>query len=73
MDFSNMGSIKELLKAGGPVLILLVCLSVYSISVMIERFLRYRQLRKKYEVERNHCTPHSVHAALLMYGEPQEV
>ena len=43
MDFSNMGSIKELLKAGGPVLILLVCLSVYSISVMIERFLRYRQ------------------------------
>lgn len=43
MDFSNMGSIKELLKAGGPVLILLVCLSVYSISVMIERFLKYRQ------------------------------
>lgn len=43
MDFSSMGSMKELLKAGGPVLILLVCLSVYSISVMIERFLRYRQ------------------------------
>lgn len=43
MDFSNMGNIKELLKAGGPVLILLLCLSVYSISVMIERFLRYRQ------------------------------
>lgn len=43
MDFTQMGSIKELLKAGGPVLILLVCLSVYSISVMIERFLRYRQ------------------------------
>ena len=43
MDFTQMGSIKELLKAGGPILILLVCLSVYSISVMIERFLKYRQ------------------------------
>lgn len=43
MDFTQMGSIKELLKAGGPVLILLCCLSVYSIAVMIERFLRYRK------------------------------
>ncbi|MBQ4493543.1 MAG: MotA/TolQ/ExbB proton channel family protein [Elusimicrobiaceae bacterium] len=43
MDFTQMGSIKELLKAGGPVLILLCCLSVYSIAVMIERFLKYRK------------------------------
>ena len=43
MDFTQMGSIKELLKAGGPVLILLCCLSVYSIAVMIERFLKYKQ------------------------------
>ncbi len=42
MDFTQMGSIKELLKAGGPVLILLMCLSVYSIAIMIERFLKYR-------------------------------
>ena len=43
MDFNQMGSIKELLKAGGPVLILLLCLSVYSIAIMIDRFLKYRQ------------------------------
>ncbi|MDR0734297.1 MAG: MotA/TolQ/ExbB proton channel family protein [Elusimicrobiota bacterium] len=42
MDFSQMGSIKELLKAGGPVLVLLLVLSVYSVSVMIERFFKYR-------------------------------
>lgn len=43
MDFTQMGNIKALLKAGGPVLILLLCLSVYSISVMIDRFIRYRK------------------------------
>lgn len=43
MDFNQMGSIKELLKAGGPVLILLLCLSVYSLAIMIDRFLKYRQ------------------------------
>lgn len=43
MDFANMGSMKELIKAGGPVLFILVALSVYSISVMIERFLSYRK------------------------------
>ena len=43
MDFTQMGSIRELLKAGGPVLILLMCLSVYSIAIMIERFLNYRK------------------------------
>ena len=42
MDFTQMGNIKELLKAGGPVLILLLCLSIYSIAVMIERFFKYR-------------------------------
>lgn len=42
MDFSQMGSLKELLKAGGPVLILLVVLSVYSLSIMIDRFIKYR-------------------------------
>ncbi len=43
MDFTQMGNIKELLKAGGPVLILLMCLSVYSIAIMIDRFLKYRR------------------------------
>ncbi len=42
MEFSQMGSLKELLKAGGPVLILLIILSVYSLSVMIDRFFKYR-------------------------------
>lgn len=43
MDFSQMGNIKELLKAGGPVLYLLILLSVYSISIMIDRFIRYNK------------------------------
>lgn len=42
MDFSHMGSLKELLRAGGPVLILLILLSVYSLSIMIDRVLRYK-------------------------------
>lgn len=39
MDFTN---IKELLAAGGPVLILLVLLSIYSVSLILERFFRIR-------------------------------
>ena len=42
MQFADMGSIKELIKAGGPVLFLLVFLSVYSISVMIDKYFKYR-------------------------------
>ena len=37
-----MTNMKELFKAGGPVLVLLIFLSVYSISIMIDRFLKYR-------------------------------
>ena len=43
MDFSQIGSIQELFKAGGVVLVLLLCLSIYSLSVMIERFFKYRK------------------------------
>ena len=41
MEFSQIGSVQELFKAGGPILILLICLSVYSLSVMIDRFFKY--------------------------------
>ncbi len=47
MDFSQIGSVQELFKAGGVVLILLLCLSIYSISVMIERFFIYRKTINK--------------------------
>ena len=47
MGFADMGNIKELIKAGGPVLFLLVFLSVYSLSVMIDRFLKYRKYINK--------------------------
>ena len=47
MDFSQIGSVQELFKAGGVVLILLLCLSIYSISVMIERFFKYRKTINK--------------------------
>lgn len=43
MDFSNMTNLRELLSAGGPVLILLILLSVYSLSVILERFFRFRR------------------------------
>lgn len=42
MDFSSMTNIRELLAAGGPILIILILLSVYSISVILERFFRLR-------------------------------
>ncbi|MBO7190682.1 MAG: MotA/TolQ/ExbB proton channel family protein [Elusimicrobiaceae bacterium] len=35
-------TLRELIAAGGPVLILLVLLSIYSISVILERFFRMR-------------------------------
>ena len=58
MDFSHMGSVKELLKAGGPVLIFLVALSVYSLSIMIDRFIKYKssinKSRKLMEYVRYH-------------------
>lgn len=43
MEFSNVTNIRELLAAGGPVLIILVLLSVYSISVILERYFRLRR------------------------------
>lgn len=42
MDFSDMTNLRELLAAGGPVLILLLLLSVYSISVILERYFKLR-------------------------------
>ena len=42
MDFSNLTNLRELLAAGGPVLILLLLLSVYSISVILERYFKLR-------------------------------
>lgn len=44
MDFSNMTNLKELLSAGGPVLIFLILLSVYSLAVILERFFKYKNL-----------------------------
>ena len=43
MDFSSMTNIRELLAAGGPILIILILLSVYSISVILERYFRIRK------------------------------
>lgn len=43
MDFSNMTNLRELFAAGGPVLILLIVLSVYSLSVIFERFFKFKK------------------------------
>ena len=42
MELGQMTDFKELLKAGGWVLVLLIGLSIYSISIMIDRFFKYR-------------------------------
>lgn len=61
MDFSNMSNLRELFAAGGPVLILLILLSVYSISVILERFFK---LRKSIGMSRKliNYTRHSIHS-----------
>ena len=43
MEFSNISNVRELLAAGGPILIILILLSVYSISVILERYFRLRR------------------------------
>ncbi|MDR0292022.1 MAG: MotA/TolQ/ExbB proton channel family protein [Elusimicrobium sp.] len=43
MDFSNMSNVSELLRAGGPVLIILLILSIFSIAVILERFFTLRK------------------------------
>lgn len=43
MDFSSMTNLRELLAAGGPILIILILLSVYSITVILERYFRLRR------------------------------
>ncbi|MBR5609648.1 MAG: MotA/TolQ/ExbB proton channel family protein [Elusimicrobiaceae bacterium] len=43
MDFSNMTNLRELFAAGGPVLIVLLLLSVFSLSIILERFFNFRK------------------------------
>ena len=43
MEFSSVSNVRELLAAGGPILIILILLSVYSISVILERYFRLRK------------------------------
>ena len=38
----QLSTLRELVAAGGPVLIVLVLLSIYSVSVMLERFFKMR-------------------------------
>ncbi len=43
MDFNSMSNVRELLSAGGPVLILLILLSIYSWALILERFFKFRR------------------------------
>ena len=43
MDFSNMTNLCELFAAGGPVLVLLILLSIYSLSIILERFFKFKK------------------------------
>jgi len=49
MNFSDMGNIMELVKAGGFILIILALLSVVSIAVILERFFT---LKKQIDMSR---------------------
>jgi len=53
MGFNDMLQARELLRAGGPVLIFLLFLSVLSIAVILERYFVYR---KKINVSRHLIT-----------------
>lgn len=39
----SLSNVRELLAAGGPILIILILLSIYSISVILERYFRLRR------------------------------
>ena len=43
MELSNMTNVSELFSAGGPILILLILLSIYSLSVIFERWVKFRR------------------------------
>lgn len=43
MELSNMTNLREIFSAGGPVLILLILLSIYSLSVIFERWVKFRR------------------------------
>ena len=43
MDFSTMTNVRELFVAGGPIFIILILLSLYSVSVILERYVRITQ------------------------------
>lgn len=43
MEFSNMGNVRELFAAGGPIFILLILLSIYSFSIILERFFKFQK------------------------------
>ncbi|MBO5910881.1 MAG: MotA/TolQ/ExbB proton channel family protein [Elusimicrobiaceae bacterium] len=44
MEFSTaMSQVREILAAGGPVFVILILLSIYSISVIAERYVRLRK------------------------------
>lgn len=44
-----MGTFSEIIKAGGVILIILACVSVYSISVILERLYTFRRIAKYYD------------------------
>lgn len=39
----SLTNVRELLAAGGPVLVLLILLSIYSLAVILERFFKFRK------------------------------
>ena len=54
----QLTTLRELLAAGGPVLILLLILSVYSISVILERFFKMHSAISLSRQLIAYCHPH---------------
>ena len=44
----KMGSIQEIIQAGGAILIVLACVSVYSIALILERWFAFRKISLYY-------------------------
>ena len=58
MEFSSISNARELLAAGGPILIILILLSIYSVSVILERFFRLRRAINYSHKLIAFCKPH---------------
>ena len=67
----QLSTLKELVAAGGPVLIILVLLSIYSISVILERFFKLRSAISLSRKLLAYCQAHLLSELLAARTRPE--